>query len=217
MPLVEDSKCDLVLYTNPWSRGQIVRWMLEETSVDYRQVVLNYGEQMKTAAYLAINPMGKVPTLVHEGRVVTECPAICAYLADTFPEAALAPPFYDRAAYYRWLFFAAGPLEAAIVNRLLKVEVDEDQQKMVGYGSYDKAVAVLADAVSSSTYLLGKQFSAADVYVGSHVIWGMQFESLPKRPEFERYAKRLMERPAFLAAKAIDDQLGEALKNAAQA
>ncbi|MBN7819051.1 glutathione S-transferase family protein [Bowmanella yangjiangensis] len=216
MPLVEDNQCDLVFYTNPWSRGQVVRWMLEETGVAYRQVVLNYGEQMKTPAYLAINPMGKVPTLVHEGKVVTECPAICAYLADTFPEAALAPPFYDRAAYYRWLFFAAGPLEAAIVNRLLKVEVNDEQQAMVGYGNYDKAVDVLAKVVSASSYLAGNRFSAADVYVGSHVIWGLQFNSLPKRPEFEDYAKRLMDRPAFIKAKAIDDALGDTIKAAAQ-
>ena len=211
MPLVESASCNLVLYTNPWSRGQIARWMLEETGVPYRQVLLDYDTTMKAPEYLKINPMGKVPAVVHNGRVVTECAAICAYLADAFPEAGLAPVTTDRADYYRWMFFAAGPVEAAVSDRMLKAQISEEQQRMVGYGTFERAVDVLAQAVSAHPYVAGPTFTAADVYVGSHVIWGMQFGSLPKRPEFEAYAAKLVVRPAYKAAKAIDEKLGAAL------
>ena len=209
MSMTDSASCDLVFYTNPMSRGQIVRWMLEEVNVPYRQVLLDYDTSMKAAEYLKINPMGKVPAIVHKGRVVTECAAICAYLADAFPAAGLAPELSDRADYYRWLFFAAGPLESAVVDRNLKVTVSAEQSRMVGYGSYDQTVDVLAGAVAKAPYIAGDRFSAADVYVGSHVIWGMQFGSLPKRPEFEKYAAKLMKRPAYLAAKEIDATLGK--------
>ena len=211
MPIVESASCNLVLYTNPWSRGQIARWMLEETGMPYRQVLLDYGTSMKSPEYLKLNPMGKVPAVVHNGRVVTECAAICAYLADAFPEAGLAPATTDRADYYRWMFFAAGPVEAAVSDRNLKVEITEDQQRMVGYGSFERTVEVLAQAVTANPFLAGAKFSAADVYVGSHVIWGMQFGTLPKRPEFEAYAAKLVTRPAYQAGKAIDDKLGQEL------
>ncbi len=204
MSLTDSPSCDLVFYTNPQSRGQIVRWMLEETEVPYRQVLLGYGDAMKSADYLAINPMGKVPAITHKGNVVTECAAICAYLADAFPAAELAPATSDRAAYYRWLFFAAGPLEAAVIDRTLNVSIPEERERMVGYGNFERTVDVLAAAVARNDYIAGKQFTAADVYVGSHVIWGIQFGSLPRRTEFETYAARLAERPAYLKAKAID-------------
>ena len=210
MPLIESSSCDLVLYTNPWSRGQIARWMLEETGAAYRQVILDYATTMKAPEYLKINPMGKVPAIQHNGHVVTECAAICAYLADAFPEAGLAPALTDRASYYRWLFFAAGPLEAAVVNRTLKVEVSE-QQRMVGYGTFEKTIDVIAHAVTSNPYVAGSRFSAADVYVGSHIIWGMQFGTLPQRAEFQSYAEKLTSRKAYQNAKAIDEQLGKEL------
>ena len=210
MAVTEATNCDLVLYTNPMSRGQIARWMLEETGVPYRQVLLDYGTTMKGEAYLAINPMGKVPAITHRDKVVTECAAICAYLADAFPEAGLAPEPSARADYYRWMFFAAGPLEAAVIDRALEVSVQEDKQRMVGYGTYERAVDVLASAVTAGDYIAGDRFSAADVYVGSHVIWGMLFGTLPKRSEFEDYAAKLMERPAYRNAKAIDEALGKA-------
>ena len=215
MGLTDSPDCDLVLYTHPWSRGQIARWMLHETGADYRQVQLDYGTTMKAPEYLQVNPMGKVPAVVHRGAVVTECAAICAYLADAFPAAGLAPPPAERARYYRWMFFAAGPLEAAVINRTLKVEVSAEQQRMVGYGSYERAVDVLAAAVSAGPYLAGDRFTAADVYVGAHVIWGTQFGTLPTRGEFSDYAARLVERPAYRSAKAIDDELGQRLKGAA--
>ncbi len=209
MSMTESASCDLVFYTNPMSRGQIVRWMLEEVNVPYRQVLLDYDTSMKGADYLKINPMGKVPAIVHKGRVVTECAAICAYLADAFPAAGLAPAPADRADYYRWLFFAAGPLESAVIDRALNVTVSAEQRRMVGYGSFDQTVDVIAGAVAKKPYIAGDCFSAADVYVGSHVIWGLQFGSLPKRPEFEQYAAKLVGRPAYLAAKEIDAALGK--------
>ena len=104
---------DLTFYTNPMSRGQTVRWMLEEFGEPYETEILQYGTTMKPEPYLSINPMGKVPAVRHGGKVVTEVAAICAYLADAFPAAGLAPPVADRADYYRFLFFAAGPLEQA--------------------------------------------------------------------------------------------------------
>jgi glutathione S-transferase len=214
MPLVDDASCPLVLYTHPWSRGQIARWMLEETGQPYRHVILGYGDTMKAPDYLKINPMGKVPSVVHEGRVVTECAAICAYLADAFPQAGLAPALADRADYYRWMFFAAGPVEAAVVNRTLKVEVSEAQRRMVGYGSYELAVDTLAQAVSHQPFVAGDRFTAADVYVGSQVIWGLQFKTLPERPEFRAYADRLSSRTAYQAARDIDAALGQALSQA---
>src|SRR3990167_5211623 len=162
MPIVESASCNLVLYTNPWSRGQIARWMLEETGVPYRQVLLDYGTTMKSPEYLKINPMGKVPAVVHNGHVITECAAICAYLADAFPAAGLAPDVTERADYYRWMFFAAGPVEAAVSDRMLKAEISEDQQRMVGYGTFDRAVDVLAQAVTANPFVAGPKFSAAD-------------------------------------------------------
>ncbi|WP_286220546.1 glutathione S-transferase family protein [Marinobacter apostichopi] len=207
MPITDSADCDLIFYTNPMSRGRIVRWMLEEVGADYRQVLLAYETDMKADDYLAINPMGKVPALMHRGQVVTESAAICAYLADAFPNAGLAPDLADRAAYYRWLFFAAGPLEAAVMDRVLKAEVTSDLEKMVGYGTYDHTIDTLVQAVSNKPYIAGSRFTAADVYVGSHIMWGMEFGSIPKRPEFEAYVEKLANRPALAAAKALDDNL----------
>jgi len=204
MSLTESKDCSLIFYTNPQSRGQIVRWMLEETGADYRQEIIEYGDAIKSAKYLKINPMGKVPAIQHNGDIVTECAAMCAYLADAFPAMNLAPITTNRADYYRWLFFAAGPLEAAVTNRSLKIEITDEQQRTVGYGTYEKVLDVLADAVSKNDFITGKNFSAADVYVGSHIIWGMQFNTIESRPEFEAYANRLKARPARKTAEALD-------------
>ena len=196
---------DLVLYTNPMSRGRIARWMLEEAGADYRTEILEYGTTMKAPEYLAINPMGKVPAIRHGDTVVTECAAICAYLADAFPQANLAPALKDRGSYYRWLFFAAGPLEAAIADRTLGVEVPADKQPMVGYGTYAHVMDALEKAVSAAPYVAGDSFTAADVYIGSHISWGIQFGTMEKRPAFEAYWKRLEARPAHLRATELDD------------
>ena len=198
---------ELVFYTNPMSRGQIARWMLEEVGAEYRTEVLQYGPEMKSQDFLAVNPMGKVPTIRHGDVVVTEAAAICAYLADAFPEAGLAPPPAERGAYYRWMFFAAGPLEAATINRALKFEVPRERESMIGYGTLEAVLDTLEAAVSAGEYIAGANFSAADVYVGSHLSFAFQFGSLEKRPAFEDYWSRLENRPARLRAVAIDNAL----------
>ena len=199
---------DLVFYTNPMSRGRIVRWMLEEVGAPYRTEVLEYGTTMKSAEYLAINPMGKVPALRHGDTVVTETAAICAYLADAFPEAGLAPPTGARGAWYRWLFFAAGPIEAATTDRFLGVEpTTPEQQGRVGYGSYGAVMDTLEQALAGGGYIAGEDFSAADVYVGSHVGWGLQSGSIEKRPAFTDYWSRLEGRDAWRRASEMDDAL----------
>ncbi|HZU88470.1 MAG TPA: glutathione S-transferase family protein [Stellaceae bacterium] len=199
----------LIFYTHPLSRGRIVRWMLEEIGCPYRTELLDYDTTMKAPAYLAINPMGKVPAIRHGDTVVTEAAAICAYLADAFPEARLAPPpgHRLRGPYYRWLFFAAGPLEAAASNRALGFVVPEGRERMIGYGRFDDVMRTLEGAVSQGEYLVGDGFTAADVYVGSHIGFGMQFGTIEKRPAFEQYWRRLGARPAALRAKEIDDAL----------
>jgi glutathione S-transferase len=198
---------DITFYTNPMSRGQIARWMLHEVGADYEQVILDYGTTMKAPEYLAVNPMGKVPAIVHRGQVVTEGAAICAYLADAYPAAGLAPRDDERAAYYRWLFFGAGPVESAVTNNYLKVEIADEQRAMTGYGSYDQVVDVLDREIGSRDYVCCDRFTAADVYFGSQIIWGVGFGSLPKRDSFLPYVERLTARPAYQAAKAIDDAL----------
>ena len=162
---------------------------------------------MKGADYLSINPMGKVPAIRHGARVITECAAICAYLADAFPEAGLAPDVADRADYYRWLFFAAGPVEAAVTNKAMQFVAPPERQAMLGYGNFDQMVDVLAGAVAGKAFIAGDTFTAADVYVGSQIDWGLQFGSLPALPAFEAYAKALREREAYTRAKAIDAAL----------
>lgn len=194
----------LTLYTNPMSRGRIARWMLEEIGQPYQVEYLGYGGAMKAPAYRAINPMGKVPALVHDGRVVTEVAAICAYLADAFPEAGLAPAPADRADYYRWLFFAAGPLEQAVVNKALGFEVPEDRRATVGYDTFATTIDAVDGLLQSRDYVTGT-FSAADVYLGSHIAWELMFGTIPSRPSFEAYVARGRARPALARANAADD------------
>ncbi|RHZ92090.1 glutathione S-transferase family protein [Cereibacter sphaeroides] len=195
----------LTLYTNPRSRGRIARWMLEEVGQPYDLVTMDYGPEMHTPDYLALNPMGKVPTVTHGSRVITETAAICAYLADAFPEAGLVPE--NRASYYRWLFFAAGPFEAAVIDRALGVQIPPERTVMVGYGDFDRAVATLERAVSEAPFIAGERFSAADVQVGSQIGWGLQFGTIPDRPAFRAYWERLADRPARVRAAAMDDAL----------
>jgi glutathione S-transferase len=200
---------DLILYTNPMSRGRIVRWMLEEIGQPYRTEMLDYATTMKASAYLAVNPMGKVPALRHGDSVVTEAAAICAYLADAFPQAGLAPPPGDRlrAPYYRWLFFTAGPVEYAVSNKALGFVVPRERERMIGYGSLELVMNALEAALSDRAYLAGDGFTAADLYVGSQLGFGMMFGTIERRPAFEQYWNRLSGRPACVRAKELDDAL----------
>lgn len=198
---------ELVLYTNPQSRGRIARWMMEEIGQPYRVEVLDYGEAMKAPAYLAINPMGKVPCLVHGETVVTETAAICAYMAEAFPEAGLAPTDAERGAYYRWMFFFAGPVEQAVTNKSMGFDVTQDKERMAGYGTYDATIAAVERRLGESPYIAGDRFTAADVYVGAQIGWGLQFGSIPALPAFGDYASRVMGREAWLRATELDDAM----------
>jgi glutathione S-transferase len=199
---------ELVLYTNPMSRGRIARWMLEETGQPYRAEIVEYAS-MKSPEYLAINPMGKVPVLRHGDTMVTEAAAICAYLADVFPEAGLAPPPSSRlrGPYYRWLFFAAGPIEAANTDKALGVTVRPEQVRMVGYGTREQTLTAVEDQLNRSEYIAGDCFTAADVYVGSHIGFGMVFGTMDKRPAFERYWSLIESRPAARRARETDEKV----------
>jgi glutathione S-transferase len=199
----------LTFYTNPMSRGRIVRWMLEEVGHPYETMLLDYGTTMKAPEYLAVNPMGKVPAIKHCDTVVTEGAAICAYLADAFPDAGLAPPPGNprRGPYYRWLFFAAGPVEAAVTAKSLGLLAPADKKMMAGYGSFDETIDALERCIGSGSYICGEQFTAADVYVGSQIGWGMMFGSIDKRPTFKEYFGRISSRPAAVRAREMDDAL----------
>jgi glutathione S-transferase len=197
---------DLTFYTNPQSRGRIVRWMLEEVGQTYDTEVIAY-DRLKDPAYLAVNPMGKIPAISHRGHVVTECAAICAYLADTFPDTGLGPRDSEKADYYRWFFYAAGPIEAAVSNQAMGWVPPPERERMFGYGNFDRVVTVLDDLLSGRDYVCGERFTAADVYLGSQIMFPMQFGMLDKRDSFVRYAERLHQRDAYKRANAIDEKI----------
>jgi glutathione S-transferase len=205
----------LTFYTNPMSRGRIVRWMLEEVGAPYETVLLDYASTMNAPDYLAINPMGKVPAIRHGDTIVTEGAAICTYLADAFPEAGLAPApgTPERGAYYRWMFFGAGPVETAALVKALNATVPADRTAMAGYGTHAMVADVLEQLVGANDYILGDRFSAVDVYLGSQIGWGTQFGTIEKRPGFDAYLGRIMSRPAAVRAREIDDKaMAEAAK-----
>ena len=195
----------LTLYTNPMSRGRIARWMMEEIGQPYQVEMLDYGEAMKAPEYLAINPMGKVPCLVHGDQVVTETAAICAYMAEAFPDAGYAPTAAERGDYYRALFFFAGPVEAAVINKSMGFDVPANQTMVAGYGTYDKAMQGVEQMLSRAPYVAGDRFTAADVYIGAHMGWGLQFGTIPERDVFKDYAARVQDRDAFRRAAKLDD------------
>lgn len=200
---------EIVFYTHPMSRGRIVRWMLEELGQPYRTELLEYGTSMKAPEYLAVNPMGKVPALIHNGAVITECAAICAYLADAFPEAGLAPGARDpaRAPYLRWLFFAAGPLEYATVDKSLGMQPPPERTGMIGYGKFEDAIGAIEQAISRTPYIAGDVFTAADIFVGSQIGWGVMSVLKDPSPVFGKYLALINGRPAAIRAREIDDAL----------
>ena len=206
---------DLVFYTNPQSRGQIVRWMLEEVGQPYETRVLDYATTLKQEPYLSVNPMGKIPAIEHRGKVVTEVAAICCYLADAFPEAGLAPPTADRADYYRFIFFASGPIEAAFSNKAAGWEPTPERQRMFGYGNYDLAIDTMEKMLAGRTYICGDRFTAADLYVGSQLGFMLMFGLLEPRPVFQDYAARVTDRDAYRRAKEIDAKAAEEMTQGA--
>ena len=204
---------EFTFFTNPMSRGAIAHWALLEVEADFEYAFVDWGD--KPQALLDANPMGKVPTLVHHhgdhDHVVTEAAAICHYLAETHPDAGLLPNAHKKADYFRWLFFAAGPIEAAVTSKAMGWEVPDDKRGMAGFGTYELAVDTLDNWLSSHDYVCGKAFTMADVYVGSQVDWGLMFKSLPDRDSFKAYAERLQQREAYRKARAIEaEQRGDA-------
>ena len=199
---------ELVFFTNPQSRGAMTHWMLEEVGCPYRVEVKQFGADMKSPEYLAINPMGKVPAIKHGNRVVTETGAILCYLADVFPEAKLAPPPGERDAYYRWLFFVAGCCEPAMGNKSVGWNPDTpDLQGRFGYGSYERTMETAAQAVDGRRYIAADHFTAADLYMASFLHWGMMFGIIEKRPAFEAYVAPHVARPAAVRAEEKAGQL----------
>jgi len=207
----------LTFYTHPMSRGQTVRWMLEEVGEPYETEILGYGTTMKAQPYLSINPMGKVPAIVHDGKVVTEVAAICCYLADAFPEAHLAPDPKDRADYYRWIFFTSGPVEAAFTAKSMGWEVPADRQAMAGFGNYENAMDTLERAVSGGGFIAGDRFTAADLFVGAMVNFMLTFKLLEPRAAFTDYAARMTDRDAYRRAQEIDGRLIQEMQAKAEA
>ena len=189
-------KQDLIFYTNPQSRGSIVHWMLEEIGCPYTIEALDYGSTMKAPEYLAVNPMGKVPAIRHGRQVVTEAAAICAYLADAFPEAGLLPAPEHRGTYYRWLFFTVGCLEPAATDHAQGWDPAPDKEASIGYGSYGRVLDTLAEALAGKAHIAGEHFSAADLLLVAHLDFGMAFDIIEKRPEFEAYCAAHRDRPA---------------------
>jgi len=198
---------EIVFYTQPMSRGRTVRWMLEEVGAPYRAEILGFGTSMKDPAYLAVNPMGKVPAIRHGATVVTETAAICAYLADCFPQAGLTPPAgRERGSYYRWLFFSAS-LEQAVVTEALGFRVPADKQAMAGFGSLDLILDVLDRELEARDWLAGDRFTTPDLLMGAGLGWYTAWGLIEKRPAFARYLERVHSRPAFRRAAEIDDAL----------
>jgi len=199
----------VVFYHNPQSRGRIVHWMLEEANAPYEMKVVDFEKkEHKSDAYLAVNPMGKIPAIVHRGTVVTESAAICAYLADAFPAAGLAPALDDpkRGTYLRWLFFGAGCVEPAVIDRLFS-RPPPSRPTAMGYGNYDDTVNTLEKALTPGPFVLGERFSAADVYLGSAIGWAMSMKAVEPRPVFGAYLGRIGQRPAYQRAMAQSEAL----------
>ena len=201
---------DYTFYTNPMSRGGIVRWALHEVGADYDTRIIDWLD--KPDDFLALTPMAKVPVLVHHhgahDHVVTECAAICHYLAARNPDADLLPREEELADYFRYMFFAAGPLEQAVTNNSMGWSIDDPmKQGMLGYGTFDRTLDSLDAMLSDRAFVCGDRFTMADIYVGSHIIWGLSFKSIPTRPVFEAYAERIRHRPALVEANAIDGKL----------
>ena len=202
----------LTLYHAAPSRSSITRWMLEEIGEPYDIHLLSLSKgDNRAPEYLAVNPMGKVPALKHGDTVITEAAAICAYLADEFPHAKLNVPIGTpcRGVYLKWLFFGPSCIEAAMIDRA-SPRKEEARRAMLGYGDFDTVMDVTAKAVAKGPFLMGEQFTAADVIVGSTLRWGMMFKLLPERPEFVAYTNRLAARPALQRAEAQDKELAAA-------
>jgi glutathione S-transferase len=207
---------EIIFYTSPMSRGRMIQWMLEETGAPYRVELIDLQKnEQKNPKFLAVNPMGKVPAIVHRGVTVTECAAICTYLADAFPSAQLAPKIDDpaRGVYLRWMFFGASCVDPGLIDRMLQRPVPERYQAL-GYGRYEDMVKVLEQAIKPGPYILGERFSAADLYISSQIGFGLMVKTLEASPAFQAYTARCTDRPAYQRAMAKTEELTAKMKAA---
>ncbi|MEM8724441.1 MAG: glutathione S-transferase family protein [Pseudomonadota bacterium] len=202
---------EFTFYTVAMSRGQISRWALHEAGADYEHVIMDWETRPET--FKDINPMNKVPALVHHhgghDHVITEAAAINHYLAETHPDKGLLPDAHEKAAYFRWLFFAAGPLEQAVMTKAMGWEVPEGKNATAGFGSLELALDALDGWLKVNDFAAGNRFTMADTYVGSQFIWGLRFGSIPERPSFKAYVERCTARPKCIEAVAVDQKLIE--------
>ena len=205
---------DIIFYTNPESRGQIAHWFLEELGEPYETRWLAYGEAMKTSEYLAIHPLGKVPALEHKGRVITETAAICAYLAAVYPDKKLRPTPNDPALadYYRWMFFAAGPLEMVIMAHSMQWKSGEEHARMLGYGTPETALDAIEEHLRDREFICDSGFTAADVYLGNQLMFGLEYQMIQPRDTFKTYTGKLMQREAFQRCLQICEQQKAAME-----
>jgi glutathione S-transferase len=200
----------LVHYHAPQTRSFTIRWLFEELGSpphELKVLDLRKGEH-KTPAFLAINPMGKIPTVTADGTPVSEVGAIAIFLADLFPEAKLAPHLSEpaRGTYLRWIVFNHAAIEPAVMDKARNTPAGLPSSALC-YGSYDDTVNALSEALKGGPFILGDRFSAADVVIGSAVRYLTMFKLLPERPEFASYVERMTGRPAFKSAIAKDEEL----------
>ena len=203
----ESQKPRLKLYHASPSRSSVTLWMLEELGEPFEIELLSLknGDQRKPE-YLAVNPMGKVPTLDDAGTIVSEVSAICCYLADAYPKADLAPAVHDklRGPYLKWLFYVPSCVEPAVLDKAMNRP--PPPRSTAGWADYDTVIEVLRAATAKAApYLLGERFTAADVVVGSSLRWLMQFKLIPELPEFVAYTDTLKKRPALQRQLAKDE------------
>ena len=216
------------LYTNPRSRGRMVRWMLEECEATYEVVPVPYGEPMKSAAYLAVNPMGKVPALKVDDTVLTEALGICTWLAEQFPEKNLIPPagHVERGEFYRWMCFALHLEYAGMDRRFQLPDNDPERRLGIGYGDFDTAFNTLREHLKTREYMVGDHATVLDLFYGGLLMHFMQPRGTdtdnPRNrpvlsiddPVLGPYAKRQTSRPAFARAAALDNELATRMASA---
>lgn len=207
-------KGKLVFYAHPYSRSRTVRWMLEELELQYEVKVMEFGTSMKSPEYRAINPMGKVPSLVHDDTIITEVVAICAYLADRFPDKGLAPPIesHERGSYYRWLFFVAGPFEQAMTAKFNNWVIDDQVAMSAGCGHVEDVIGTLQTILQGRKYLCGDSFTTADLIMSAYLGWMIMQKQIEALPVFTDYIALHSSRPAAVRAQELDDALAAKLK-----
>ncbi|MEM6476805.1 MAG: glutathione S-transferase family protein [Pseudomonadota bacterium] len=200
---------EFTFYTVAMSRGQIARWALHEAGADYEHVMMEWASRPES--YKKINPMNKVPALVHhlggQDHIVTEAAAINHYIAETHPDKGLLPETHEKAAYFRWMFFAAGPIEQAVLSKAMGWEVPEERRATAGFGSFDLTMRAIEEHLKANDFAAGDRFTMADTYVGSQINWGLMFRTIEETPAFKAYVERITQREAYIEAQAIDAKL----------